>query len=169
MSFLNSQSNNRTILDLLTFDLSTFFYGDYQEINSEEQGEMFLIDYEKELPWVEFEIFDYLQFRIFNDKKNIHGSNHINAILINKEFAFTIENTQEFLNEIFQLYGKDDNNQTECNEKDIQDFHEKKLEHIWTIGKTDDLYTIKISFNAQKQFCLSIILFTNLLKKTNNI
>ena len=125
MNYFDSNLKEKTILDILTFDLSTFFYGDYQEINSEEIEGTFMIDYEKKLPWSEFDIFDYLYFRVFNDKKNIHGSNHINATLINKEIELEKEKITEMLNKLFHIYGVDDLKRGRWELNDDEDFKAK--------------------------------------------
>lgn len=169
MDYFTSGSKEKTILDILTFDLSTFFYGEYQEVKSEEEEGTFMIDYEKKLPWSEFDIFDHLQFRVFNDKKNIHGSNHINAILMNRETSFGEEKVISMIDKIFQIYGKDDLQKERWTENDSKFFKNKEFERIWTIGKDKDIYTIQIKFDEQDRLCLSILFLTNLLRVTNNL
>jgi hypothetical protein len=169
MNYFNSNLKERTILDILTFDLSTFFYGEYQEINTEEVEGTFLIDYEKKLPWSEFEIFDQLYFRVFNDKKNIHGSNHINATLINRDTEYGKNNVVDMLDKIFQIYGLDDLQKGKWEERDEDEFLNKTFMRTWTIGKEENIYTIQIKFDNEQKLSLSILLFTNLLRETNNL
>lgn len=169
MNYFDSGLKEKTILDILTFDLSTFFYGDYQEINSEEVEGTFMIDYEKKLPWSEFDIFDYLQFRVFNDKKNIHGSNHINAALLNKEEEFNNTNVKVMLEKLFQIYGNDDQQKGKWETADDEAMKKKTFSRIWTAGKNENIYTIQLKFDKDDHFSLSILLFTNLLKETNNL
>jgi len=169
MNYFNSNLKERTILDILTFDLSTFFYGDYKEINSEEVEGTFMIDYEKKLPWSEFDVFDYLQFRVFNDKKNIHGSNHINASLINKEVELQKDKVKEIIEKMIQIYGHDDQQKGLWNQKDDLEFVDKTFNRVWTIGKNENIYTIQLKFDKNERIALSIYLFTNLLRQTNNL
>jgi hypothetical protein len=169
MNYFNSSVKEKTILDILSFDLSTFFYGDYKEVNSEDNEGTFLIDYEKSLPWSEFDLFDFLRFRVFNDKKNIHGSNHINAILINREESIEREKIVSMLDKIFQIYGKDDNGKGKWDATDEKEFATGVFLRTWTLGQESNLYTVQIRFTDDLGFCLSIILFTNLLRETNNI
>ena len=70
----------KNIIELFTFDLTTFFIeDDYEEISCIEEAGVFMIEYEKVLPWTEHGLFNSVVFRVFNDKKNIVGSNHINV------------------------------------------------------------------------------------------
>jgi hypothetical protein len=74
--------NPKNIIELFTFDLTTFFYEeDYEEIESQEIDGVFMIEYEKALPWTELGLFEKVFFRIFNDKTNIVGSSHINVTI----------------------------------------------------------------------------------------
>ena len=57
----------------------------YEEIDSEETPATVMIVYQKDLPWMELEIFDAVQFRIFFDKENLTGSNPINVKFISKQ------------------------------------------------------------------------------------
>lgn len=169
MDYFNSNLKEKTILDILTFDLSTFFYGDYKEINSEESEGTFMIDYEKKLPWSEFDVFDHLQFRVFNDKKNIHGSNHINASLINREGELNKEKVKEIIEKLVGIYGHDDQHRDLWNTKDEIEFENKTFSRVWTVGKNENIYTIQLKFDKDDHIALSIYLFTNLLRQTNNL
>ena len=52
------------------------------------------------------------------------------------------------------------------NEKEISD---KTFMRVWTTGKTENLYTVKLGFEKEIGFSLSIILFTNLLRETADV
>ncbi len=68
------------IIELFTFDLTTFFFEeDFEEVDCHEEKGVLMVEYQKQLPWVELKLFDRVIFRVFNDKDNIVGSSHINV------------------------------------------------------------------------------------------
>ncbi|MBE9466935.1 MAG: hypothetical protein IMY72_01285 [Bacteroidetes bacterium] len=162
--------NNKNILDLFIYDLSKFFIDeDYEQISCEEIQGLFMIEYEKTLPWTELNIFDKLRFRVFNDKQNIIGSNHINATLLNDGIILTNLEVKNVVNKLHEIYGKDDNNKREWSQEDEIDYIENIFCRVWTLGDGIDVYSITLTISPQKQLMLSILFFTNLLKQTNKL
>ena len=161
---------NKNILDLFLYDLSTFFYDeDYQQISCEEIRGLFMIEYEKTLPWTELNIFDKVRFRVFNDKKNIIGSNHINVTLFNEGIILTNREVKNVVNKLYNIYGKDDNNKGEWTQEDELDFKENIFGRIWTLGEGLDVYSITLSISPYKELLLNILFFTNLLKQIGKL
>ncbi|MBE9466799.1 MAG: hypothetical protein IMY72_00600 [Bacteroidetes bacterium] len=164
MDLFDSEKKGKTILDLFTYDLTTFFYGEYEEVDSEETEETFMIVYEKKLPWTELNAFDTLQFRVFFDKHNITGSNPINVKLLAKDTIIDIDNVKSVVENVFDVYGKDDDERAEWTNQDKIDFFSKKLKRIWTIEKGVSFVTVY--YNEDEKLVLNILFLNNLIKHT---
>lgn len=162
--------NNKSVLDLFIYDLSKFFLDeDYDEISCEEIQGLFMIEYEKVLPWTELNIFDKARFRVFNDKKNIIGSNHINLSLLNDGIILSSNEVKNVVNKIYEIYGNDDNNKGEWTQEDEIDYKENIFGRVWTLGDGVDVYSITLNIRPTKQLMLNILFFTNLLKQTKKL
>jgi len=154
----------KNIIELFTFDLSTFFYeDDYEEISCVEEGEVFMIEYEKALPWTEVGLFNSVVFRVFNDKKNIIGSNHINV-------RFSVEYSKnnksyivKLINKLYKIYGWDDENRGEWSDIDDEKIEKSELIRQWTLGEGKYIYTVHISM-GNNTLLLEILFFNHLLK-----
>jgi hypothetical protein len=164
MSLFESVKKEKTILDLFTYDLTTFFYGQYEEVDSEETEGTFMIVYERKLPWVELKIFDTLQFRVFFDKENITGSNPINVKFISKENEATIDDVKYVIEKVFEIYGDDDKEEGEWTEIDDQAFEDGLLNRIWTIDKGESF--VSVFYTEEEKLVLNILFFNNLIKHT---
>ncbi len=164
MDLFDSEKKERTILDLFTYDLTTFFYGDYEEVDSKETEETFMIVYEKNLPWTELNSFDTVQFRVFFDKHNITGSNPINVKLLAKNTIIDIDNVKSVIEQVFELYGNDDEGKGKWSNQDKIDFLRKDLKRIWTIEKGESFVTLY--YNDDENFVLNILFLNNLIKHT---
>lgn len=162
--------NNKNILDLFIYDLSTFFLDeDYKQVSCEEIQGLFMIEYEKTLPWTELNIFTKVRFRVFNDKKNIIGSNHINATLFNEGIILTNLEVKNVVDKLYEIYGKDDNNKGEWTEEDEIDYKENIFNRTWTLGDGIDVYSITLNISPYKELMLNILFFTNLLKQIGKL
>ena len=165
MGLSNSKNTERSILDLISYDLTTFFYGDdYEEIDSQDTPGMFMIDYEKKLPWVELTVFDTVQFRVFFDKDNITGSNPVNVKLYAKENEITRKKASYVVDQLFGIYGMDDSEKTVMDSEDDKLALKGSLIRKWTIEK--GISFISIYYEQNKMLELHILFFNNLIKHT---
>ncbi len=165
MNVANSNNSKRTILDLFTYDLTTFFYGDdYEEIDSQDTPGMFMIDYEKKLPWTELNVFDTVQFRVFFDKDNITGSNPVNVKLFAKEIDVSRKKASYVIDQVFGIYGMDDNEKTVMDKEDDKLAVKGALIRKWTIEK--GISFISVYYDQNKMLELNILFFNNLIKHT---
>ncbi|HPW67516.1 MAG TPA: hypothetical protein PLS84_10630, partial [Salinivirgaceae bacterium] len=136
------QSKPKHILDLITYDLTTFFYeDDYEEIYSEEILDSFLIDYRKELPWKEFGIFDTVVFRVFTEKSNLTGTNHINVTLHSEEKEISTDKTKLLLQKLEELYGPDDNCRSLKSADEVQALNDGNVVRMWTLDAEHNVYS----------------------------
>lgn len=156
------------ILELFSFDLTTFFVeDDFEIIECKEESCTFMVEYEKNLPWFELDLFDKVIFRVFNDKKNFTGSSHVNLKLPAPKEIVTKDKIKHLTNEIVKKYGKDDNKNNEWNQQDDKNFDNKNFERYWTCGNDKYVYAIKLTQNKKGDFDFSILFFNNLLKIIN--
>lgn len=158
----------KNIIELFTFDLTTFFYEeDYEEISCDEQDGVFMIEYEKSLPWIELDLFNKVVFRVFNDKNNIIGSNHINVSFPADDEQLTLQNLKKLVNKINKIYGWDDENRGEWTTSDETNFNEGFLERQWTLGEGKYIYSVKINLTPRDGLVLKILFFNHLLELIN--
>jgi hypothetical protein len=158
----------KNIIELFTFDLTTFFYeDDYEEISSDEQAGIFMIEYEKSLPWLELNLFNKVVFRVFNDKNNIIGSNHINVRFPAKEDQINLQNVKKLVNKLNKIYGWDDENRGEWTAHDENDFNKGFMERQWTLGEGKYIYSVKVTLNIRDGLALKILFFNHLLELIN--
>lgn len=168
MDNLGLLSEPKNILELFTFDLTTFFYEeDFEEIDCYEEKGVFMVEYKKNLPWLELDFFDHVVFRVFNDKENIVGSSHINVKMpANVQFQ-TNELVKKLTNTLFNLYGWDDESKGDWIETDTSAFKIGQLTRTWTLGEGKYVYTVKLQQDENKGVLLQILFFNHLLKLNN--
>jgi hypothetical protein len=158
----------KNIIELFTFDLTSFFYEeDYTEIHSEEVDGIFMIEYSKELPWIEHELFENVVFRVFNDKANIVGGNHINVNLAATPEKLTVEKVHKLVDQLYQIYSYDDENKGQWSQSDLGDFQQKTLERLWTLGENKNIYSVKLTYSSKYGLELKILFFNHLLNLLN--
>lgn len=162
MSTFESNKIEKSILDCFTYDLTSFFYDNYEEIDSEETPATVMIVYEKELPWTELGVFDAVQFRIFFDKENLTGSNPINVKFISKKPQSDLENLQAILNRVILIYGEDDYRKGEWNKDDDEAFTAQLFRRVWTIEQGESF--VSVEYNQSDGITLNILFFNNMLK-----
>jgi len=159
------QSKPKHILDLITYDLTTFFYeDDYEEIYSEEILDTFLIDYQKTLPWKEFGIFDTVVFRVFTEKSNLTGTNHINVTLHSDDKEILTDKTKSLLQKLEELYGPDDNSCSLENDEEIQSLIDGNVFRMWTLDAEHNVYSVRFNYLKGEGSQPQIMFYTNLLK-----
>jgi hypothetical protein len=164
MSTFKTNKQEQSILDCFTYDLTSFFSDDYNEIDSEETPATVMIVYEKELPWQEFDVFDTIQFRIFFDKESITGSNPINVRFLSKNKIKDVDILKTIINKIASIYGNDNFGRMEWNSKDDQIISSKnKYRRVWTIEHGESFVSVEL--NDDGGIFLDILFFNNLLEK----
>ncbi len=163
---LFSEPNN--IIELFTFDLTSFFFEeDFEEVDCIEEKGVLMVEYQKQLPWIELKLFSQVVFRIFNDKNNIIGSSHINVKFpINPELL-NPDSLAELTNTLFKISGWDDGSNGEWSFNDTLLFKKNKFERIWTLGEGKYIYTVKLTQNESGEIVLTILFFNHLLKLIN--
>ncbi|MFO7863163.1 MAG: hypothetical protein R6U85_04115 [Salinivirgaceae bacterium] len=165
MSFFKEPKN---VLDLFTYDLTTFFYEDYNEINSEEILDTVLIDYEKTLPWKELEVFNRVVFRVFIEKSNVTGTNHINVTFFADD-GYAKEDLEKIIEKITRIAGIDDNRKGFWSDSDAENYENGFIDRMWTLGKNDNIYSLRLTYDPGHGPQLSILFFTNLLKNLGKL
>ncbi len=163
MRFFDTSKKEKSILDIFTYDLTTFFYGDYQEIESHDTEAMFMIVYERKLPWSEMDLLDTVQFRVFFDKNNFTGSNPINVRLLARDFEITTAKLKVLVENIFELYGNDDSGRGEWTEEDENEFNNNDWERRWSIQEGESFITI---YYNESGFEMNILFLNNIIKHT---
>jgi len=166
MSTFNSHKKEKSILDCFTYDLKSFFYDDYKEIDSEETPATVMIVYEKELPWIELEIFNSVQFRIFFDKDNLTGSNPVNVRFITKSKSNEVKQLQHIVDKVVSIYGHDDYRKGEWDNSDNEAFTSKQFRRVWTIEHGESF--ISVEYNASDGITLNILFFNNMIRETED-
>lgn len=164
MNVFGAKNKEKTILDLFTYDLTTFFYDDYEEVDSEETPATIMIVYQKGLPWKELEIFDAVQFRIFFDKESITGSNPVNVKFVSEEKSASVDDLKNIVDKIIDLYGEDDYRKGEWDNEDEKAFIDKNFRRVWTIEKGESF--VSVEFSEENGITLSILFFNNLIKQS---
>jgi hypothetical protein len=168
MSLLNALNKPKNILELLSFDLTKFFAdNDYCEIQSKDIEGVFMVEFEKEFPHVELGLFEKVVFRLFNDKNNINGSNHINVTMPANQRYVTNERVMSLVNSLYNIYGYDDDRKGEWDETDTKAFNDKDYERQWTIGNDKCVYTVKLSYTDKRGLTLKIFFFNRLVEMIN--
>ncbi|PLX23805.1 MAG: hypothetical protein C0599_03700 [Salinivirgaceae bacterium] len=163
MRFFETSKKEKSILDLFTYDLTTFFYGEYEEVESHDTEAMFMIVYERNLPWEEMGFLDKVQFRVFFDKNNFTGSNPINVRLLCTKSEVTPDNIEKLFESIVELYGSDDTGMGLWTDEDNIAYDNKTLERRWSIQEGESFITVYFNENG---FELNILFLNNIIKHT---
>lgn len=166
MNSFSINKKQKSILDCFTYDLTTFFFDDYEEIDSEETPATVMIVYEKVLPWQELKIFDAVQFRIFFDKESLTGSNPVNVKFVSKNKNTEKSNLQDILIKVLDIYGNDDMGKGAWDSNDDELFENKNYRRVWTIEQGESF--VSIEFNEEFGITLNILFFNNLVKEPDN-
>ncbi len=165
MTILSVFNKPKNILELFSFDITKFFSdNDYEEVQSNDIDGIFMVEFEKQLPHVELSLFDKVVFRMFNNKKNITGSNHVNITFPANDRYITKSRMKSLVNTLFDIYGHDDEHRGEWSETDDQDYADKTLEREWILGEGKEIYTIKLSFTEKYGFLVKILFFNHLIE-----
>lgn len=165
MTLFKRVSKPKNILDLITYDLSTFFYvDDYEEIYSEDIVDTFLIDYQKILPWKEFGIFNKVVFRVFIEKAKLTGTNHINVTFHSESDTVPLDKAQSLLSELESLYGKDDNLRSLDSAEERANLKQGNIVRMWTLDAEQNVYGVRLNLKQGEGMQLQIMFYTNLVK-----
>lgn len=169
MSALSFDKEAKNILDLFTFDLTTFFLEeDYQEVNCIEEAGVFMIEYEKILPWIEHNLFNKVIFRVFNDKHNIIGSSHINVCFPAKASKINKSGLIDLISSLHKIHKNDDENLGEWSNNDDENYNHSLIERLWTRGVGKNIYSIKLTYEKNTGLILKILFFNHLLNLVNH-
>lgn len=165
MSMIEATDKPKNILELFSFDLTKFFAdNDYNEIGSKDEEGVIMVEFEKEFPLPELDLFDKVYFRLFNEKDNIVASNHINVTFPATLQYLTKENAMNLVNALYGIYGYDDDRRGEWSDADTKLFLDKDLDRQWTIGNDKRVYAIKLSYTDKHGFYLKIFFFNRLME-----
>jgi hypothetical protein len=161
MGTSDSNKQYSDILDLFTYDISSFFYDDYEEIDSEETPATVMIVYEKKIPWAELDIFNTIQFRIFFDKENITGSNPINVKFTSDIKEISSSDLKNIIKKIVSVCGNDNQGNGIWSKNDKKAFAAKSFRKVWSIEGGESFITIEYNKDG---LTLNILFFNNLIK-----
>jgi hypothetical protein len=168
MSKVGFFKSPKNITELFTFDLTTFFFEeDYIEVSGDEKEGVFMIEYEKILPQIELGLFTKVVFRVFNDKKNIIGSNHINVRFPAEAGNIKLPTIKKLIYKLAEIYGGDDENRAEWTENDESDYNKGYLDRQWTLGEGKNIYSVRLTMNSKDGLVLNILFFNHLLGLIN--
>lgn len=166
---MNTTPKPNNVLELFSFDLTQFFAdNDYNEIESNDSEGVFMIEFEKDLPLAELGLFEKVIFRLFNDKTNVNGSNHINVTIPASAKHIVKSNVKQLIDNLYSIYGYDDDRNGAWNTTDDQLFEEKDLERQWTIGNDKFVYAVKVSYTEKHGLYLKIFFFNRLMELLHN-
>ncbi|MFA6402277.1 MAG: hypothetical protein WCX31_11740 [Salinivirgaceae bacterium] len=168
MSKIGFFKSPKNITGLFTFDLTSFFFEeDYTELSSDEKEGVFMIEYEKILPHIELGLFNKVIFRVFNDKKNIRGSNHINVSFPAEPGNTKLPAIKKLIYKLVEICGGDDENRADWTINDESDFNNGYLDRQWTLGEGKNIYSVRLTMNSKDGLVLKILFFNHLLELIN--
>ena len=163
MRFFETSKKEKSVLDLFTYDLTTFFYGEYEEVESHDTEAMFMIVYQRKLPWSEMDLLDDVQFKVFFDKNNFTGSNPINVRLFNSKSEVNEQKVAALVRSIVELYGVDINKKDYWDDDDSQAFVQRSWQRKWSIQEGESFITI---YYNESGFEMNILFLNNIIKHT---
>src|ERR1035437_566659 len=108
------------LLDVFTFDITSFFGNEYQIISTEDSPAVQIVDYEISLPKIELEVFDTLHLMVMFDKFFIESDTHINATFRKKQNQLNFEEIKNITNYFHKIYGNDDSKNKKWTKKDVE-------------------------------------------------
>lgn len=165
MSLLDATNKPNNILELFSYDLTKFFAdNDYNEIQSKDIEDVFMVEFEKRFPHVELGMFERVIFRMFNNKTNINGSNHVNVTMVANNRYITKDRLKSLSDSLYDIYGFDDDGKGEWGNVDEKEFADKDFERQWTVGDGRRVYAIKLSYTDSRGLILKIFFFNRLLE-----
>ncbi len=159
----------QNMIEFFTFDLTTFFLeDDYEEVHSEELDGMFMIEYEKHLPWIEYDLFEKVVFRVFNDKNNIEGSNHINVRFPASPKKCNEAAVKKVAGVLFEMFGPDDSKNKAWPAIPGEAYNARPIALEWTKGEGKNMYRVELKINKAKELVLTIFFFNHLMNLLNS-
>lgn len=165
MSISEESGKPKNILELFSFDLTKFFAdSDYSEIGSNDAEGVIMVEFEKDFPLVELDLFDKVYFRLFDEKNNIVAGNHINVTFPANPKYVTQKSITNLISALYAIYGYDDDRKGLWTDSDTKSFIDKDLDRQWTIGNDKCVYAIKLSYTEKHGLFLKIFFFNRLLE-----
>ncbi len=160
MSHIATRRIPKSVVELFTYDLTTFFAEDnFDVVYSDDTADTIWVDYEKILPWIEFNMFSKVTFRVFTHKHSFEGRSHINVVLPCKTSEVKIETFQNFLNKLYEAFGTDDKHREWLTELEAIEYGKKRIERFWTKGEGKNVYYMELVGGVN--FIMFRILFFN--------
>jgi len=155
-------TTQHSILDHLRFDPTLFYVDDYKEIETQDTPAIQIVDYEKRLNDLEFDIFDTMRFRVLFDKNNITGDTHVNATYKCKKKMTSWEDAKKLVTFLHSEYGKDDNGFTQWSDDEKESVENGSFVRIWP-SLTGDSF-LSVYFKEIGGLELNILFLNNLLR-----
>jgi hypothetical protein len=160
---METKANTKpTVLDLLRFDPTLFYQGEYKEIDSQDTPAIQIVDYEIRLPELEMEIFDTLRFRVLFDKNNITGDTHVNATYKSKKKMTSWEETASVVQLLHNNYGKDDTGNTAWTDSDKLACEDGSFMRVWPSPMGDSF--LSVYYKETGGLEMNILFLNNLLR-----
>ena len=113
-------------------------------------------------------MFNRVIFIVFIEKTNITGTNHINVTFYADE-GFNKENIIHIIEKITRITGIDDNRKGFWTASDDEHFEKGFVDRMWTLGKNENIYSLRLTYDKNQGLNLSILFFTNLLKQLGKL
>jgi len=154
--------NSKNILDVLTFDITSYFESDYQIVKTEDSPAVQIVDYERVLAESEFNVFDTLHLMVMFDKFFITSDTHMNATFRSKNRQVTIDEMKKITNFFYELYGSDDAKRKKWSKVDASKLKDYTFNRLWPTGLGDSF--VKLAYKEDTGFEVSILFLNNLLE-----
>jgi len=162
MKTMEFQSGKNSILDVIKFDITQFFVGGYTIISTEDMAVIQIVDYEKQLPDVEFDLFDTLRLMVMFDKYLVNSDTHINATFYTKNKNISIKGIEHITNYFHHLFGVDDAKNAQWTEEDEKAIENFTFNRIWPTSNGESF--IKLSYTQTKGLEFTLLFLNNLLE-----
>jgi len=160
---METNESQKSLVDWLLFDLTNFFLQDYEEVNSEEIQGVYCIDYEKNLPEIEFSIFDRIRLRVFSKVKEIECCDHVNVTYFVRNNEWNEKKLDNLVDLLIDIYGPDQNNKGKLTSEDFTDLKLNIFNRVWTLGSAEHVYSVQLTKKEKEGLELNIIFLKNLL------
>ncbi len=153
--------SNVSLLDIIQFDITQFFNGDYQIVNTEDSPAVQIVDYERDLSTLEFDFFDTLHLMVMFDKYCVDSDTHMNATFKSKNKEIPCSEIQRITNTLHDFYGADDSKHVAWSQSDIDSYQNNSFTRIWPTGMGDSF--VKLSYKEKDGLLLTILFLNNML------
>jgi len=158
-SFPMKQPN---ILDYLKFDVTSFFEGEYKEINTIDTPAIQIVEFEKKLLEKEFDIFDSVRLLVMFDKYIITTDTHINMAFRARKRRLSTEEIKNFTDFLHGRFGTDDAQRKSWSEEDEGAIKDYSFGRIWPTGTGESFISLTYKETVGLEF--SILFVNNILE-----